>query len=402
MPSKPLPSGWTEMTFGEMASQISERVDDPQKAGVDIYVGLEHLDPGDLRIRRRGTPGDVEATKLRVRPGQIIFGKRRAYQRKVAVADFDGIVSAHAMILQEKPSLVPGFLPFFMQSDVFMDRAVTISEGGLSPTIKWKTLAAEKFLIPPPQQQRELVELMRGFGAAVEAGEEAAAAYSCLDEQLLKSLMDNAYGWTTQRLTDVAEVRLGRQRSPDNVRGVRPMEYLRAANVRDGFIDYSDVLEMDFTVEEQKIYQLRKDDILLVEGGEARDVGMCAMFTGDTEVFCMQKTLLRVRAKEDYEVSPIFLFKLLQNLKRSGAFARLASGTKLKHLTLVKLAALEITLPPLNKQLEILKKLEVSDSGRVDAKQHVVRLQNLRSSILNTALTPSVTVEEPALVEVLA
>ena len=74
--------------------------------------------------------------------GDIIFGRRRAYQRKLGVAEFDGICSAHAMVLRSKPEVVlPEFLPFVMQSDLFMNRAVEISVGSLSPTLIWKTLA---------------------------------------------------------------------------------------------------------------------------------------------------------------------------------------------------------------------------------------------------------------------
>src|SRR5690242_320496 len=116
-------AGWTRVRFEQMATQINDRVDDPAEAGVEFYVGLEHLDPDSLRIRRWGQPTDVESTKLRFQPGDIIFGKRRVYQRKVAVADFEGICSAHAMVLRAKADAVlPDFLPFFMQSDLFMER----------------------------------------------------------------------------------------------------------------------------------------------------------------------------------------------------------------------------------------------------------------------------------------
>ena len=146
-------AGWTRVRFDQIATQINDRVDNPAEAGVDRYVGLEHLDPDSLRIRRWGEPTDVESTKLRFQPGDIIFGKRRVYQRKVAVADFEGICSAHAMVLRAKPGAVlPEFLPFFMQSDLFMERALSISVGSLSPTINWKALAAEEFLLPPIQE----------------------------------------------------------------------------------------------------------------------------------------------------------------------------------------------------------------------------------------------------------
>jgi type I restriction enzyme S subunit len=157
---KQIKDGWQIVKFGEIAKNISKRVE-PSVTDLEVYVGLEHLDPQSLRITRRGVPADVKGQKLRVRPGQIIFGKRRAYQKKVAVADFEGICSAHAMVLEEVVGkIIPGLLPFFMQSDMFMDRAVAISEGSLSPTIKWKTLAIQEFPLPPIERQKEILEVL--------------------------------------------------------------------------------------------------------------------------------------------------------------------------------------------------------------------------------------------------
>ena len=165
MDSGTLKPGWTRVAFGEMAACVNDRIDTPAEAGVEHYVGLEHLDPDSLAIRRWGSPSDVSATKLRFRKGDIIFGRRRVYQRKVAVADFDGICSAHAMVLIAKPAVVASqFLPFFMQSDLFMERAKTISVGSLSPTINWKTLAKQEFALPPLDEQRRIVEALQAIG----------------------------------------------------------------------------------------------------------------------------------------------------------------------------------------------------------------------------------------------
>lgn len=162
------------MRSDQIATKINDRVDNPAEAGVESYVGLEHLDPDSLRIRRWGEPTDVESTKLRFQPGDIIFCKRRVYQRKFAVADFEGICSALAMVLRAKPGAVLAeFLPFFMQSDLFMERAFCISVGSLSPTINWKALAAEEVLLPPIQEQARLVDILKGTEATTE---EAATA----------------------------------------------------------------------------------------------------------------------------------------------------------------------------------------------------------------------------------
>lgn len=154
---------YQEVKFGEIARQIAKRVD-PSETSLDIYVGLEHLDPDSLKITRHGVPSDVKGEKLLVKQGQIIFGKRRAYQRKVAVADWDCICSAHAMVLEAIPGkILPEFLPFFMQSNQFMERAVEISEGSLSPTIKWKVLEKQIFKIPNLSSQESLLQILNSI-----------------------------------------------------------------------------------------------------------------------------------------------------------------------------------------------------------------------------------------------
>ena len=68
-------------------------------------------------------------------------------------------------------------------------------------------------------------------------------------------------GWASVQLAEVAEVRLGRQRSPDRAQGEHMRPYLRAANVTWGGISVEDVKEMDFTPDEFKVYALRAGDI---------------------------------------------------------------------------------------------------------------------------------------------
>ena len=161
MSSGRLKPGWTRVAFGDMATCVNDRIDNPADAGVERYVGLEHLDSDSLTIRRWGVPSDVSATKLRFQAGDIIFGRRRVYQRKLGVADFDGICSAHSLVLRANPEVVvPEFLPFFMQTDIFMDRAKSISVGSLSPTINWTTLAEQEFALSPLGEQSRIVDVL--------------------------------------------------------------------------------------------------------------------------------------------------------------------------------------------------------------------------------------------------
>lgn len=175
--------------FDKVAINISERVE-PKKTELTTYVGLEHLDADNLRIERTGVPDDVIGTKLKIYKGDIIFGKRRAYLRKLAVSHFDGIASAHSMILRaNEKHIEKDFLPYFMQSDTFMSRAVQISEGSLSPTIKNKTLAQQEFTMPKKEKQKELTAIFKQFDLTMDQLRQQKTALKNLKQKLLNEIL---------------------------------------------------------------------------------------------------------------------------------------------------------------------------------------------------------------------
>lgn len=149
-------SNWKTYRFDEIAKNISERVD-PNNTDLEVYIGLEHLDSESIHIKRHGTPDDVNGSKLKFYKGDIIFGRRRAYQRKAGIATCDGFCSAHALVLRANPDVIdPELFPFFLHSDLFMNRAIDISVGSLSPTINWGTLKHQEFQVPPMSVQKWL------------------------------------------------------------------------------------------------------------------------------------------------------------------------------------------------------------------------------------------------------
>ncbi|MFZ6724315.1 restriction endonuclease subunit S [Undibacterium sp. MH2W] len=161
-------SDWKTYRFDQIVKNVSERVE-PAETELEIYIGLEHIDAESIHIKRFGKPSDVEGQKLKCYPGDVIFGKRRAYQRKASVVTTEAICSAHAFVLRANPEVIdPKLLPFFLHSDLFMHRAVDISAGGLSPTINWGVLKIQDFLLPLKEQQTELAELLWAMDEVVE------------------------------------------------------------------------------------------------------------------------------------------------------------------------------------------------------------------------------------------
>jgi len=89
--------GWKRVRFGDVVENCNATCD-PAGAGLERFIAMEHLEPGSLHVRAWGRVTDGTTFTRRCGPGQVLFGKRRAYQRKVAVAEFDAIYSAHALL----------------------------------------------------------------------------------------------------------------------------------------------------------------------------------------------------------------------------------------------------------------------------------------------------------------
>jgi restriction endonuclease S subunit len=169
--NKTLKPGWRQVKFGDVVQLSKARSQNPLVDGIERYVGLEHLEPGDLRIRSWGNVADGVTFTSIFQPGQVLFGKRRAYQRKVAVADFSGVCSGDIYVLETKDPkvLLPELLPFICQTDAFFDHAVGTSAGSLSPRTNWTSLADFECTLPPLRSQKLAVDLLSAVEEQVES-----------------------------------------------------------------------------------------------------------------------------------------------------------------------------------------------------------------------------------------
>ena len=180
----------TKYRFDRIAINSTEK-----KKPVDedrfTYLGLEHLDSGSLKVTRFGSEVAPIGEKLVMRKGDVLFGKRRAYQKKVAIAPFDGIFSAHGMVLRPKEDVIDkDFFPLFISSDYFLDAAIKISVGSLSPTINWRDLKELEFELPDLDAQRKLAEVLWSINDTMETYKKLIAA----TDELVKSQFLGLFG----------------------------------------------------------------------------------------------------------------------------------------------------------------------------------------------------------------
>lgn len=148
--------------FGDICREVKLTSKDPLADGYDKYIGLEHLDSGSLKIKRWGNIAEDNPSFTRVfNKGHILFGKRRSYLKKAAIAEFDGICSGDIIVMEPKGDLMlPKLLPFIVQSESFWDWAIKTSSGSLSPRTKFLALCDFKFSLPDLSEQSIALEIL--------------------------------------------------------------------------------------------------------------------------------------------------------------------------------------------------------------------------------------------------
>ena len=200
-----------KVLLGDVAEEVRDNYKETD--GNPAVVGLEHLIPGEIRLKEWSEDTNTTFTKA-FHKGQVLFGRRRAYLKKAAVAPVDGICSGDITVISAKPDkILPELLPFVIQNDDFFDFAVGKSAGSLSPRVKWSRLKEYEFNLPSLPQQKELAKLLWSFVDAKEAYEDLIRQ----TDELVKSQFIEMFGYpgrvdkgyTIKPLGDICTVERG-------------------------------------------------------------------------------------------------------------------------------------------------------------------------------------------------
>ena len=383
------PNPMTLTPFADVVHLNTDRIKDPLAEGIERYVGLEHITPEDLRVRRWGLVADGTTFTNYFKPGQVLFGKRRAYQRKVAVADFSGDCSSDIYVFESKDPnvLLPELLPFICQTEGFYEHAVNTSAGSLSPRTNWKQLAKYEFPLPPLDEQRRIVKL---FQTSVRVNDLSTILLS-KHEVLLQSFILNEFNQVNtlhkkRTVGELGEVVMGRQKAPKYRKGINPRPFLKVKNIGDLELHLETLEEMDFSEREISKYKLMPGDILLTEGDLVSqfNVGRPALYDGQIEDCCFQNTLIRFRSGPTL-ISQYALL-LFEGARLTGVLAKTAKTTTVTHLGLGRFTTVKIPLPPLDRQQKIAEKfLEILNS-RNSLRLHVEANKNIHKQLLYEVL----------------
>lgn len=402
-------SEFAMVRFSEMARQVKTKVK-PADTDLDRYVGLEHLDPESLHIRRWGVPGDVTGEKIVVRKGDIIFGKRRAYQRKVAIADFDCICSAHAMVLQPKEGVVIRELfPFFLQSDIFMNRAVQISVGGLSPTINWKDLAGQEFPLPPIEEQRRIAGVLWVAEDVIVKNEALVAALEKYKNAILSQVFDDGKillninnkkneakivaqdGCQIKKLGDISKEKMANGLFVNKDKFGDGNLFFNVVNVYKNITlskqNEHSLDRVKCSKQEIKKYSLHNDDLIFVRSSLKKEgIGQCCIVKDTSEPIIYDCHLIRVRVNEKI-AQPLYLAYYFNSKKGKAELIKRSKSTTMTTLDQGDLSDVRVRLPPLDRQIKLSTVFSAIDDTIAAARASVEASKALKMRLINEFLS---------------
>ena len=319
-----LPDGWTRARFGDVVRNCNENSRDLAADGIDRVVGLDHLDPGSLRLARWDNLADLpDGTTFarKFKPGQVLFGKRRAYQRKVAVADFEGVCSGDILVFEPADKRMHSeFLPYVVQSDGFFDHALGTSAGSLSPRTKWAELAKYEFALPPIDEQRRIITVMRAADRVVDGHSVAQAAARSALAAVLSPLFTGASLPLGDALIE----------SPRNGLTIAPVDRETGTwSLTVGSVDEAGYCEgglKPVANSDVGAFVARPGDLFITRSNTLERVGLAFRFPGASETVVYSDLLMRLRPNTTV-IRPAVLEAFLRSSVARRFIRSIAAGT---------------------------------------------------------------------------
>ena len=359
------------------------------------YIGLEHLIPGTFDIAEWGSEVAPVGEKLLMKKGDVLFGRRRAYQRKVGIAPFDGIFSAHGMVLRPRSEVVDEkYFPFFISSDQFMNEAVRISVGSLSPTINWGTLKNCEFDLPPMDEQKKLAELL---WAANDLKESYKKAITATDE-MLKAKFREMFGdvgddasrgeaearslsaknvenakskWPMICIGEIGRVCMCKRVLASQTKGVGDVPFYKISTfggVADSYISYEHYAEF-----KHKYSYPKKGDVLLSAAGT---IGRCVVYDGEPAYF--QDSNIVWIDNDETKVTNPFLFVCYRYISW-----QTTKGGIIERLYNDNIRKTKIPLPPLSLQREFVAIADKAESAKANLKKSIAAIDQVMKGLIN-------------------
>lgn len=368
----------SKVLLGDVAVEHKETC----KGSKDGYpiVGLEHLIPEEITLTAWNEGSENTFSKM-FRKGNVLFGRRRAYLKKAAVAPFDGICSGDITVIEAKPDrILPELLPFIIQNDDLFDFAVGKSAGSLSPRVKWEHLKNYEFELPDMEKQKELAELLWAMDNTKKSYQKLIVATDELvKSQFIEMFGDpvkNPFGWPTMTLDQATKEIVSGQCLNGDAGKLQPGQkaVLKVSAVTYGSFDANEYKVLRDTKQITKGIYPQKGDLLFSRANTREYVGATVLIDQDYPELMLPDKLWKLIFK--HEIMPMFAKQFLSHPEIRKVLSSMATGTSgsMYNISMEKLKRLEIIVPNINQQKEYIHFVEQSDKSKFELEKALSEL----------------------------
>jgi len=401
-------SGWKMVQLGDILRAIeagrSPQAENRQpQAGERAVLKVSAVRAGvfDSTEAKTLAPGTEMPSRALIKDGDILMTRANTAQLVGAVCQvvgsFEGLYLCDKTLrLVATDDVDPRFLVHALAGPLVRQQLLLAATGtsGSMKNISQDKIRALQLPLPSMREQRRIADLLGVLDLALVGAQDHVKAAAALSAQLRRRLVGHRDAPMIS-LRDAVEVTMGRQRSPKHQTGDHIVPYLRAGNVKNGYLALEDVLQMNFTPKEQLKYALRPGDVLVTEGcGSLGQIGANAVWQGQiAEPVCFQNTLLRLRAIDGLTLQA-FVSHWARYAFESGAFADVASGTNIFHIGAERAAVMSFPRLSVERQAEIADVLDDAENVSAAARARVEELKSLRTATRTSLLNQTHTIPD--------
>lgn len=368
--------------FGDVVKEVKINIDRKTDTH-EFFIAGEHMESENMHITKRGrfATSDVGPAFIRLfKPGQILYGSRRTYLKKVAVADFEGITSNTTFVLETKDPAVmmQELLPFIMLTDKFTEYAINNSKGSTNPYILFSDLAAYEFDLPDIETQRRLVAKLLACDRAKEAYKKQIFA----TDELVKSQFIEMFG------NEKEVVRLDQlcahfgdgdwiESKDQSEEGIR---LIQTGNVGNG--EYKDKGDKARFVSEETFSRLGCTEVfpgdILISRLPDPIGRACIIPEMPKSITAVDCTIVRLKS----ELTPMFFVTFTKTPAYTSQIDSFTTGSTRKRISRVNLGSILVPVPSIAKQNEFVAFAEQSDKSKFELQQAIEKVDNLIKSLI--------------------
>lgn len=386
---------------------------DPSKKSDCRYVGLEHIDSGVSHLSRWGWSAEVKSAKTLFHAGDILYGKLRPYLNKAILAHFEGICSTDILVLAPKPAVDPAFLSYLLHTHAFTSFAVQTMRGVNHPRTSWSSLASFELFTPPFSEQEVIARVLQTLQEAIQARYQEIELEREQKTVLISyiftygtgndttSLRKTKFGetpayWELKPLEQCAFVQTGvtKGRKLTGTETIT-LPYLRVANVQDGYLDLTEMKEIELRTSEVERYTLHVGDVVVTEGGDFDKLGRGFLWQGQLANCVHQNHIFAVRVNQELLLPEYFAYLIQSDYGRAYFLSVAHRTTNLASINSTKLKNFPILIPPLEEQRDIAQILDACDTKISSLDRELALLEELFHALLEELMAGRISTIPP-------